>query len=174
VDRLRQWRLAASLWFIGGFAFPLLTPATNLLSRDIQQYLAAAAGMSDELAYRVTFTIVRLPLTAGLATVIAAMECAAVPAVRPLFRRWLIAATTGASVSLLIWLPTTLIAAQFFGDVFPEPVRVLLLTFGAALLAGLVSLAQRRTTRRLVTVPQRFISTRVGAAIVGALGGWAI
>jgi hypothetical protein len=169
-----QWRLAASLWLIGGFAFPLLTPATNLLLRDIQQYLAAAAGMSDELAYRVTFTIVRVPLTAGLATMIATMQCAPLPAVRPLFRRWLTAAAIGASVSVLIWLPTTLIAAQFFGDIFPEAVRALLLTFGAGLLAGLVSLAQRRITRRVVAVPQGFVPTGAGAAILGAFGGWAM
>ena len=169
-----QWRLAASLWFIGGFAFPLLTPATNLLSRDIQQFLAAAAGMSDELAYRVAFTIVRVPLTAVLAVAIAAMQCAVVHGVRPVARHWLIAAAIAASVSVLIWLPTTLIAARLVGETFPEPVRVLLLTFGAGLLAGLVSLAQRRSTRHVVTVPQRFVPTSAGAAILGALGGWVL
>jgi hypothetical protein len=169
-----QWRLAASLWLIGGFAFPLLTPATNLLLRDIQQYLAAAAGMSDELAYRVTFTIVRVPLTAALAVAIAATQCALAPSVRPVARRWIVAAATGASVSVLIWLPTTLIAAQLVGETFSEPVRVLLLTFGAGLLAGLVSLAQRRITRRVVAVPQGFVPTGAGAAILGAFGGWAM
>jgi hypothetical protein len=168
-----QWLLAASLWVIAGFAFPFLTPATNLLSRDLQQYLAAAAGMSDELAYRVTFTIVRVPLTAVLAIVIAAVQCAVVLAVRPLARRWFTAAATAASISVLIWLPTTLIVAQFVGDIFPEPVRALLLTLGAGLLAGLVSFNQRRHTRRAVTAPEPFVMTSVLAAVLGALGGWA-
>ena len=174
VDRFPQWHLAGSFWIIAGFTFPFLTPATNLLSSGLQQYLAASAGISDELAYRVTFTIVRVPLTAALATVIALTQCAVVPGVRLLTRRWLFAAATAASVSVLMWLPTTLIAAQLVGQTFPEPVRVLLLTFGAGLLAGLVSFAQRQTTRRVVTIPQRFVPTSVGAAIVGALGGWAI
>jgi hypothetical protein len=174
VDRPAHWLVAGALWIIAGFAFPFITPATNFLSRNLQQYLAAAAGMSDELAYRVAFTIVRLPLTAVLAMAIVALQCAVVSEVRPLARRWLIAAATRASVSVLIWLPTTLIVAQIAGDSSPEPVRALLLTFGAGLLAGLVSFAQRQTTRRVVTIPQRFVPTSVGAAIVGALGGWAL
>jgi len=174
VDRFPQWLLAGSLWIIAGFTFPFLTPATNLLSSGPQQYLSAAADMSDELAYRVTFTIVRVPLTAVLATVIALMQCAVVPAVRSLTRRWLIATATGASVSVLIWLPTTLIVAQIVGDTFPEPVRALLLTFGAGLLAGLVSLMQRRATRQALTVPKDFIATSIVAAVVGAFGGWAL
>jgi hypothetical protein len=174
VDRPPHWLVAASLWSIAGFAFPFITPATNLLSRILQPYLAAAAGMSEELAYLVAFTIVRVPLTAALAVAIAAMQCAVVPGLRPMARRWLIAAATAASVSVLMWLPTTLIAAQLVGETFPEPVRALLLTFGAGLLAGLVSLAQRRTTRRAITVPQRFVSTGVGAAIIGAFGGWVL
>jgi hypothetical protein len=166
--------LAALLWFIAGFAFPLLTPATNLLSRDIQQYLATAAGMSDELAYRVTFTIVRVPLTAALAVAIAATQCALAPSVRPVARRWIVAAATGASVSVLIWLPTTLIAAQLVGETFSEPVRVLLLTFGAGLLAGLVSLAQWRITRGILSVPAGHLWTVVVAAVLGVVGWWVI
>jgi hypothetical protein len=79
-----------------------------------------------------------------------------------------------ASISVLIWLPTTLIAAQSFGQTFPEPVRALLLTFGAGLLAGLASLNQRRTMRRAVSVPASFVVWSVLAAVLGALGGWAL
>jgi hypothetical protein len=172
--RPSQWRLALSLWFVAGFAFPFITPATNQLARNLQEYLAAAGGTSDELAYRVAFTMVRVPLTAALTVVIAAMQCAVVPAVRPMARRWLMVTATAASVSVLIWLPTTLIAAQIVGETFPEPVRVLLLTFGAGLLAGLVCFSQRRSVRRAVATPQRFVQIGTGAAIVGALGGWAM
>jgi hypothetical protein len=174
LDRRTHWLLAAWLWVIAGFAFPFLTPATNFLSLAMQRQLAATAGISDELAYRVAFTIVRVPLTALLAIVIAAAQCGVVPAVPPLARRWLTASAMAASISVLIWLPTTLIAAQSFGQTFPEPVRALLLTFGAGLLAGLASLNQRRTMRRAVSVPASFVVLSVLAAVLGALGGWAL
>jgi hypothetical protein len=174
VERPSRWSLAISLWFVAGLAFPFITPTTNFLSSNLQAYLAVAGGMSDELAYRVAFTIVRVPLTVALAVAIAAMQCAVVPAVRPMARRWLVVTATAASVSVLIWLPTTLIAAQIVGETFPEPVRLLLLTFGAGLLAGLASFTQRRTMRRAVAIPQRFVLTGTGTAIVGALGGWAM
>ena len=167
-----HWRLAPSLWLIAGLAFPFLTPATNVLSRDLQQYLSAT-GMSDELAYRVAFTIVRVPLTGLLGVVIAAMQCVLVPRVRPLARRWLAAAAAAACVSALMWLPTTLIAAQFVGDTSQGTIRPLLLTFGAGLLAGLVSFAQRRTARRALAVHEWFVATAVAMAVLGALGGWA-
>ena len=173
MDSPSRWQLAASLWVIAGLAFPFVTPATNLLSAPFQ-YLGTTAGMSDELAYRVAFTIVRVPLTALLAIAIAATQCAIVPDVRRLARQWLTAAAAAASVSVLIWLPTTLITAQFVGDTFPEPARALLLTFGAALLAGLVSFAQRRTARRAVAVPGSFVVLGVLAAILGAFAGWAL
>jgi hypothetical protein len=166
--------MAASLWVIAGFAFPFLTPATNLLSAYVLPSLVARAGMADELAYRVAFTIVRLPLTAVLAVAIAAAQYAVIPDVWPVVRRWLAVAAPAALLAVLIWLPTTLIVSQFVGATFPEPVRVLLLTFGAGLLAGLVSVAQRRTARRVVTVPGSFVATAILAAILGALGGWAL
>jgi hypothetical protein len=169
-----QWLVAASLWVIAGFAFPFLSPATNLFARDLQQYLATTAGMSDELAYRVAFTIVRVPLTAVLATVIAAMQSAVVPRLRPLAQRWLSAAAAAGCVSTLIWLPTTLIAAQLVGNTSQGTVRLFLLTFGAGLLAGLVSFTQRRTTRPAVTVPGSFTATGVLASVLGASGGSAV
>jgi hypothetical protein len=168
------WRLAASLWVIAGLAFPFLTPATNLLSRAVQQYVAASSGMSDELAYFVTFTIVRVPLTAGLGVVIAGMQCVLLPGVRPFARRWLVAAAGAACIATLIWLPTTLIAAQLVGDTSQGPIRLLLLTWGAGLLAGLVSFTQRRTTRRTIAVPGSFVATSVLTAVLGAFGGWAL
>ena len=57
--------------------FPFLTPATDALSEGLQRYLSSVAGMSDELAYRVAFTIIRIPLTAALGALIAAAQCAA-------------------------------------------------------------------------------------------------
>jgi hypothetical protein len=129
--------------------------------------------MSDELAYYVTFTIVRVPLTAVLGMVIATMQCVIVAAVRPLARRWLNAAAAAACVSTLIWLPTTLIVARFVGDTSQGAIRLLLLTFGAALLAGLVTLAQRRAIRRALAVPAGSLRTAVLAAVLGAFVGWA-
>jgi hypothetical protein len=169
-----RWLAAASLWIISGFAFPFLTPATNLLSRDLQQYLAGATGMSDELAYRVLFTFIRVPLTALLAMMIAATQCVVLPSVRPLARRWLTAAALAASVSVLMWLPTTLIAVQFVGETFPQSVRTLLLTFGAGLLAGLVCFTQQQTMRRVVTIPGAALPIGVLAAMLGALAGGAL
>jgi hypothetical protein len=170
-----RWLRAASLWGLAGFAFPFLTPVTNLFARDLQQYLGASAGMSDdELAYRVAFTVVRVPLTAVLAMAIAGMQYGVAPGVRGMARRWLAAAGIAACVAVLIWLPTTLITAQLVGDISRAAVRTPLLMFGAGLLAGLVCATQRRTTRWAIAVPGSFVATGLLAAILGALAGSAL
>jgi hypothetical protein len=164
--------MASLIWFLAGFVFPFLTPATALLSSGLQRYLSSAAGMSDELANRVAFTIVRIPLTALLGILVAVMQCAILPGVRPLARRWIIAAAVGACIATLIFLPSTLVALQIVGNTSNGTIRLfLLLVPGAGLLGGLVSLLQWRAARREVFVPGWFIAAGVLATFLGVLGG---
>jgi hypothetical protein len=167
VSRAR-WFAASAIWTIGGFAFPLLTPATTFLSEGLQPYVIAAAGMSAELAYYVAFTLCRVPLTAVLGMLAAAVQCTMVEDVRPL-GRWVVAAGIASCVATLIWLPTSLVALQIAGGAFDETERLLLLMFGAGTLGGLVAFAHRRTGRA-GAVPRWFVPTSALAAVIGVLG----
>jgi hypothetical protein len=161
--------LAGLLWAAAGFLFPFLTPVTAVLSEGLQRSLSAATGMSEELAYRVAFTLFRIPLTALLAIVVAIAQSAIVNSVRPLAPRWIMAAAVGASISTLIWLPTTLVALEIAGNDY-DSIRMFLLVPGAGLFAGLVCFAQWRAVRRRVSVPGHYIVISVLAASVGVLG----
>jgi hypothetical protein len=161
--------MASLLWAAAGFLFPFLTPVTALLSEGLQRSLSTATSMSEELAYRVAFTLVRIPLTALLAIVVAVVQCALVNSVRPLAARWITAAAVGASISTLIWLPTTLVALQLAGNDY-DRIRTFLLVPGAGLFAGLVSFAQWRAVRRRVTLPGHYVVISLLAASVGVLG----
>ena len=127
--------------------------------------------MSGELAYRVAFTVFRIPLTAVLALLAAAAQCGVVRGVRPLARRWIIAAAVGACVSTLIWLPSSLMVFQIAGS--DETVLRLLTVSGAGLLSCLVSLSQRRAARRDIFVPGSFVAVSVLAAVLGVVGALA-
>jgi hypothetical protein len=161
--------LSASLiWIIGGFVFPFLTPATAFLSEGLQRYLSSMAGMPDELAFRVAFTLIRIPLTAALAMLVATAQCAVMRGVRPLARRWIIASAVGACVSTLIFLPSTLVALQIAGDTSGGLVRTFLLVVpGAGLLGGFVSFLQARATRAEVFIPGWFVAANVLSAALG-------
>lgn len=166
VDR-SPWLVASSVWVLAGFVFPFLTPATEQLSAGLQRTLSSTAGMSGELAHRVAFTIVRIPLTAMLAVLVATVQCAVASGVRPLARRWIVAAALGGCIATLIYLPSTLVALQIWGDISGATVRRLLFVTGAGLLAGLVSFLQRRRARAQVVVPSWFVVASVLAAAVG-------
>ena len=163
-----RWFAASVIWTIAGFAFPLLTPATAFLSRGVQPYLTSITGMSDELAYYVAFTLWRVPLTAVLGMLVAAVQCTMVEDVRPQARRWIVAAGIASCVATLIWLPTSLVAARIAGGALDETERLLLLVFGAGTLGGLVAFAQRRTVPA-VAMPPLFVPTSALAAVVGVL-----
>jgi hypothetical protein len=161
------WLVASSVWLVAGFVFPFLTPATMLLSEGFQRYLVSAAGMEDEMALRVAFTIFRIPLTALLAILVALIQCALMRDVRPLVRRWILAAAVGGCVATLIYLPTTLVALGIWGSTSDDTPRRLLFLSGTGLLAGLVSLLQRRTARADLVVPGWFVAANILAAGVG-------
>jgi hypothetical protein len=167
-----RWILASLIWVAAGFLFPFLTPATAALSEGLTRSLSAAAGMSSELAYRVAFTLVRLPLTALLAIVVAIAQAALLNGVRPFARRWIIAAVVGAIVSTLVWLPTTLVALQIAGNDY-DRIRMLLIVPGAGLFAGLVALAQWRAVRGRAAVPGQYVVVSALAAALGVLGEFA-
>jgi hypothetical protein len=136
----------------------------------VQRYLISAAGMADELALRVAFTIVRIPLTAVLAALVAAAQCAVVRDLRPLARRWVVSAAVGACIATLIFLPSSLAALAITGDISRGPVRIFLLVVpGAGLLGGLVSVVQRRTARAGFAVPGWLAGASAAAAVVGVL-----
>lgn len=152
--------------------FPFLNSATTLLSGGLQRYLSSPDGMSEELAFRVAYTISRVPVTAVLCMLVAASQCAVVRDVRPWALRWIAAATAGACISTLIYLPSTLVALQVFGNISDGIVRMFLLVVpGAGLLAGIVSFLQRRTARRNVVAPGWFVAASVVAAMIGVIGG---
>jgi hypothetical protein len=166
-----QWLAAGAIWIAAGFAFPFLAPATTWLSEGLQRYLISAAGMPDDLALRVAFTIVRIPLTAVLAALVAAAQCAAVRDLRSSARRWVVAAAIGACIATVIFLPSSLAALAIAGDISQGPVRIFLLVVpGAGLLGGLVSLVQRRAARGHLTVPGWLTGASAAAAVLGVLG----
>lgn len=169
-DARTQWLGASLVWIIAGFVFPLLTPATALLSQTLQRYLSSGAGMSDELAFRVAFTVVRIPLTVVLGVLVAATQYAMVRDVRPLARRWAAAAAIGACTSTLIFLPSSLVALRIAGTISEGLIRILLLVPGAGLFGGLVSFLQRRAARGSVFVPGWFVGAGVLAAGLGVCG----
>jgi len=167
--RRAQWFAASVIWTLAGFAFPFLTPATTFLSEGLQPLLIAAAGMSEEMAYYVGYTLCRVPLTAVLGMLVAAVECTVVNEVRPRARRWVIAAGIASCVATLIWLPSSLAVLQIAGRALDENESLLLRMFGAGILGGLVAFAQRRAAPA-VAVPQWFVPTCALAAVVGVLG----
>jgi hypothetical protein len=124
--------------------------------------------MSDELAYRVAFTIFRIPLTAVLGILLAAAQCAVLRGARPWFRRWIAAAAAGACIATLIYLPSTLVALQIAGNTSDRMVRIFLLAPGPALLGGLVSFLQRRAGRGKLPAPGWFVAASIPAAALGA------
>ena len=156
-------------WTIAGFAFPLLTPATAFLSRGLQPYLISVTGMSDELAYYVGFTLCRVPLTAVLGMLVAAVQCTMVEDVRPSAWRWIITAGIASCIATLIWLPTSLVARQIAGGALDENERLLLLVFGAGTLGGLAAFAQRRAVPA-IAAPRWLVPMSALAAVIGVLG----
>src|SRR5688572_27187838 len=119
--------------------FPFLNSATTLLSGGLQRYLSSPDGMSEEMAFRVAYTIIRVPVTAVLGMLVAASQCAVVRDVRAWPFRWIAVAAAGACIATLLYLPSTLIALQIFGNLSDGFVRMFLLVVpGAGLLAGLV------------------------------------
>jgi hypothetical protein len=164
------WLLASSVWIVVGFFFWSLGPATGALSEGLQRYLSSAAGMSEEMAQRVAFTIVRIPLTAVLGMLVAAVQCTLMRDVRSLACRWIIAAAVGGCIATLIYLPSTLMALEIWDSLSDDTPRRLLFTTGAGLLAGLVSLLQRRTARADLVVPGWFVAANVLAAGIGYFG----
>ena len=171
-DDSARWRVASLIWLVAGFAFPFLAPATASLSAGLTRYLRTAAGMDEELAFRVAFTIFRIPLAALLAIGVAAVQGALLRSIRPVIRRWFVAAAIGASIATLIYLPSGLLAIQIAGEPLSEAVSLLVLVPGAGMHAGLVSILQRRASRRKVFVPGRFILISVLSAAVGAFIGF--
>jgi hypothetical protein len=144
-------------WIVAGFLFPLLTPATDALTTILQPFLSSVSGLSNEvLAFRVTVTFVRLPLTGLFGLLVAAGQYAVVPGVGPFARRWLIASATGGAVSTLVLLPASLILIQIM-------TRTFFVLLGALLFGVLVALSQRRAVRGKSAVPAWFI-------VAGALG----
>ena len=120
----------------------------------------------DELAYRVAFTLIRIPVTAVFAMLVALLQFAMMREVRLPARRWIVAAGIGACIATLIWLPFTLVLLQVFaGNALAIQVRVA----GAVLLGGLVAFLQRRAVREEVWLPRRFVVASVAAAIAGVL-----
>jgi hypothetical protein len=167
-----RWLTASLLWAAAGFLFPFLTPATALFAEGLQRSLSTATGMSEELAYRVAFTLFRIPLTGLLAILVAGAQPPLLDSVRPFARRWIIAAVVGASISTLIWLPTTLVALQIAGNDY-DRIRMFLLVPGAALFAGLSSLAQWRAVRGRAAVTGQYVVVSALAGSVGVLGEFA-
>jgi hypothetical protein len=167
-----RWLPVSLIWIAGGFAFPLLNPATAMLSGGLQRYLSSSAGMSDELALRVAFTLVRIPLTVVLGILIAGTQCVVARSMRLPPRRWITAAAIAACIATLIFLPSTLVAQQVYGDTTRGPIRVVLLLIpGAGLLGALVSFMQKRSVRKEVFVPGGFVAASLVAAVVGVLVG---
>jgi hypothetical protein len=166
-----QWQIASLLWVVAGLLFALLTPATATLTAALQPLLISAMGLSDELlAYRVAFTVFRVPLTALLGILVAVAQCAVVPGIRMWARRWLIASTVGAALSSLVLLPTSLMLIEIAGTPSPEMARVFLALWGTALFGGLVSVFQRRTVRGRFQVPPWFVLAGVLGTLAGAFG----
>jgi hypothetical protein len=168
----RESRVASLVasFIIAGFLLPLLGTATVSLAAGIQPLLVSAGGFSDELlAYRVAFTLIRLPLTAFLGVLVAAAQNAIVPDVQPLARRWLMAAAIGGLVSALILLPSSLVLIAITGNASPEMLRLFLALAGAALFGGFVSFFQRWTARRKLDLPGWFVAAGVLGTTAGAL-----
>ena len=166
-----RWLMTSLIWIPAGFVFPFLTPATVLLSPGLQRLLSSAAGMSEEMAYYVAFTCVRIPLTMVLGILVAALQCAVLRSLRPLARRWVIAAAAGACISTLIFLPSSLVASRIAGNTTDQRVQLFLLVVpGVGLLGALVSFLQGRAVGRKVSVPRWFLAASALAAILGLLG----
>jgi hypothetical protein len=158
---------AASVGILAGLLFPLLGPLTLLLVPGLQPYLVSAAGMSEDMAFYVAFTIFRIPLTAVLGVLLAAAQCGLVSGLRPFARRWVIAAAIAAGISALLWLPSSLVVVRTVGDTFAT--RVALLIYGAGLLGGIVSFFQSKAVRKRLRVPGWFVPASLAATIVGAI-----
>ena len=156
---------ASAIWILAGFLFPALAPLTARLSEGLHRGLMSAAGMPDELAFRVAFTVFRLPVTAVFGILVAGLQCVVMRDVRPLARRWIVAAVLGACIATLIFLPSSLVALQVAGNALDDALRI----WGAALLGGLVSYLQCRAVRGEVVLPGQFVAASVSASVLGVL-----
>jgi hypothetical protein len=164
------WLVGSLIWIAAGFLFAWLGVATNTLATALQPLLVSTMGFSDELlAYRVAFTLIRLPLTALVGILVALAQCAVVPAVRPLARRWLIASAVGGAVSAFVLLPSSLALIEIAGNSSPERVRTFLALWGPALFGGFISLFEQRTARGRLWVPAWVIVGGVLGAVAGAI-----
>jgi hypothetical protein len=151
-----------------GVPFPL---ATNTLATGLQPFLISTMGFSDELlAYRVAFTVIRLPLAALMGVLIALAQCAVVPGARLLVRRWLIASVVGAAVSTLVFLPSSLVLTEIAGSSSPGMVRILLALWGPALFSGFILVFERRMAQGTLRLPSWFVVAGVLGAMLGAVG----
>lgn len=120
------------------------------------------------MAYYVAATIIRIPLTAVLGVLVAAAQCAVIREMRPVARRWIVAAALGAAVSTLIWLPSTLVAREIAGGTVEGTVLTLMLMVGAALMCGLVWLVQWQGVGEKVFIPGGIVVASLVAAAIGA------
>ena len=165
-----RWRVVSLIWIVAGFLFPLVTPSTTTLAAGLQPLLSSTLGISDELlAYRVTVTVVRVPLTAVFGILVAVAQCAVLPGVRPLARRWLSASAVGAAVSTLVLLPSSLILIEIAVSSSLD-MRMFMALAGAALFGGFVSFFQRRAVRGRLWLPAWFVVASVLGATAGAFG----
>jgi hypothetical protein len=163
-----RWLAAGLIWILAGLFYPALSPATAAAAAVLQRVLNSALGWSDELAFRVAFTVLRVPLMVLFGMLVGVFQCAEAPALRRLLRRWLSASAVGAAVSTLIFLPSSLILRQVTGLTFEET-RVPLTLLGAALLSGLISFLQRRAARRQLPLPALFVVVSVTGMTLGVL-----
>jgi hypothetical protein len=124
--------------------------------------------MESEMAYYVAFTIARVPVTAVLGILVAAAQCAVIGVLRPVTRRWIVAAGIGAGLSTLIWLPSTLVARQVSGGTLEGAVLTLMMMVGAGLICGIVSLLQWQAVRSSVSLPGWVVVASMAAAAAGA------
>jgi hypothetical protein len=167
----KQWQIAIFIWLVAGLLFALLTPATEALTEALQPLLISALGFSDELlAYRVAFTVFRVPLTALLGMLVAATQCAVVPGIGRWVWRWLIASAVGAALSSLVLLPTTLVLLEIASGSSIETISIFLALWGTALFGGFVSVLQRRVVRGRLQVPPWFVVAGVLGTLAGAFG----
>lgn len=167
-----RWLLAsAPLWALAGLLSPLIPPLVDSPVRGFHHFLNQVIGLPDQIAYRLAFAALQVPMIILLGVIVAAAQLLVLRGVRPWARRWMQAAAAGGAItSAAGWMVGSLVPLPMMnqgGDIWLLIFHYLL---RGVLLGAFISIAQRWSMRERVLVPAWFVLASSLAGAAGAFG----